>query len=71
MMPLVACIRVNFDPQSDIQYTAICPALVTYPAEFQKLAADELDAIRQDNPKLNIMMNDYVKLRRACRKLAG
>lgn len=43
-----------------------CPALVNYTTDEQKKAAEELRAL-YTNSQLAVMLNDYAKLREACR----
>lgn len=43
-----------------------CPPLVTYPADFQKQAAQEL---RAAGGKVQTLVTDYGKLRDACRAM--
>lgn len=45
-----------------------CPVLIKYSAEFQKKAAASLKA-RKDDKEVTQLVNDYGKLRDACRSL--
>lgn len=46
--------------------TSGCPPLTTYPKEFQKKAADEIDRLPSGSPTKQLV-SDYGKLRDACR----
>jgi hypothetical protein len=46
----------------------VCPLLVQYDRDFQRRAADELAKLPPGSA-LAVFMNDYVKLRDACRAL--
>lgn len=46
-----------------------CPAIVNYTPEEQKIAAQELQKLFT-NSQLAVMINDYAKLRAACRIVA-
>lgn len=45
-----------------------CPVLVKYDKEFMRLAAEALRNLPLDSP-VNILMNDYLKLRDICRAI--
>lgn len=44
-----------------------CPALVGYDKEFQKRAAEQLHKLSDE--ELKTLLNDYMKLRKACKSL--
>lgn len=46
----------------------ICPPIVSYPAEFQARAANELDQL-PDQSAVAVLVTDYSKMRSACRAL--
>jgi hypothetical protein len=46
----------------------VCPPLVQYDRDFQKRAAEELSKLPPASA-LAVFMNDYVKLRDACRAM--
>jgi hypothetical protein len=46
----------------------VCPPLVKYTPDFQRRAAEELSQLPPGSA-LAVFMNDYVKLRDACRGL--
>lgn len=57
MIPLASCQTVN---------SSGCPPLVTYPAAFQRQAAQEL---RAAGGNVQVLVTDYGKLRDACRTM--
>lgn len=49
------------------QYIRTCPPLVTYSPEFQRQAADQLEAMPTGSPVVK-MTEDYLALRRAVKE---
>jgi hypothetical protein len=49
---------------------AACPPLASYPPEFQRRAAAEMEALPPGSP-LAQMIVDYGRLRDACRAMGG
>ena len=47
----------------------LCPSLVIYSKEFQQQAAEELKALGKTDSQIKVLLNDYQKLRKACRSL--
>lgn len=61
-----ACIRAT----SSTIVRTMCPPLVSYSKTIQKKAAVELDSLPKDSA-LRILVNDYIKLRDACRRVSS
>lgn len=70
MMPLAACGMENFsDVRSALGAQYTCPVLVTYPTTYQDTASKELASIQASKPNISQMIEDYRKLRLACRSI--
>jgi hypothetical protein len=47
----------------------LCPQLVEYSKEFQLKASEELRALGKTDSQIKTLLDDYRKLRAACRSL--
>lgn len=47
----------------------VCPTIVSYSKEFQNQVADELRNMGKSNAQIKVLLEDYMKLRKACRSL--
>lgn len=63
-LPLAACATARSEPPR-----VVAPPLQTYSPEFQRKAADQLDAICDQAAEVCQMVDDYGALRDAVRKL--
>jgi hypothetical protein len=64
-MPLAGCVTARSEATR-----AACPPLASYPPEFQRRAAAEMEALPPGSP-LAQMIVDYGRLRDACRAMGG
>jgi hypothetical protein len=68
-LPLSGCVTEASSDGQSVVVKIECPVLVQYDKVIQAKIADELDSLPSGSP-LRQLVNDYLKLRDICRRIA-